>query len=83
MKKIVALFLLASSFSLGQNAAADLQMKVKKTPAASVYICDSKGSVAYHNSKTCRGLQACKHEIKTVTEAEATQLGRRRCKVCY
>lgn len=83
MRKLVALFLLASSFAIGQNAAADLQIKVKKTPVASVYICDSKGAVAYHNSKTCRGLQTCKHEIKIISVSEATELGLRRCKICY
>lgn len=83
MRNLLIFLLFASSVAIGQNNTADLQIKVKKVATQTVYICDSKGSVAYHNSKTCRGLQACKHEIKTVTEAEATQLGRRRCQICY
>ncbi|MBS1686189.1 MAG: hypothetical protein JSS76_15705 [Bacteroidetes bacterium] len=68
---------------MAQNNSADIQIKVKRATTQMVYVCDSKGSVAYHNSKNCRGLQACKHEIKTISEAEATQLGRRRCQICY
>ena len=39
-----------------------------------VYICGVKGAKKYHYSKTCRGLNACKHEVKQVT-LEAKNFG--------
>ena len=36
-----------------------------------VYICNSNSAKKYHYSKTCRGLNACKHEIKKVTIGDA------------
>ena len=47
-----------------------------------VTICMSKGSYAYH-SKTCRGVNACKSELKKVSIEEAKQMGRRECGYCY
>lgn len=40
-----------------------------------VYICDSKGAKKYHLTETCRGLNACKHEIVKVTLKEAKDKG--------
>lgn len=49
-----------------------------------VYVCDSKTSVAYHQTKTCRGLNRCTHTIIKVTKTEATDTYfKRACKVCY
>ena len=54
------------------------------TVADHVFICDSKSSKVYHSSKTCRGIQNCKHDIKEVTLKEAKETyGRVACKVCY
>lgn len=54
-----------------------------KAPADSVYICDNKTSEVYHVTKSCNALGHCKHEIITVTKAEAEKkLGKRACKVC-
>jgi hypothetical protein len=52
--------------------------------AVYVYICNSEGSVAYHSSKECKGLQKCSHTILTVTEEDAiSKYNRRACKICY
>ncbi|UPT71033.1 MAG: hypothetical protein M0D53_01045 [Flavobacterium sp. JAD_PAG50586_2] len=40
-----------------------------------VYICDSKGAKKYHLIETCRGLNACKHEVVKVTLKEAKAKG--------
>lgn len=51
--------------------------------AASVYVCMSKGSVAYHSNDRCAGLNRCTHPIKTMTAPEAQELGKRACLKCY
>lgn len=50
MKIILAIFLLfgLTSFSISKD---------------DVYICNSKGATKYHYTETCRGLNACKHEV--------------------
>jgi hypothetical protein len=49
-----------------------------------VYVCNSKGSVAFHQSKNCKGLQQCTHEIIYITEKEAVDKYRKRaCKMCH
>lgn len=44
-----------------------------------VYICGAKGAKRYHFSKSCRGLNNCKHEIKKVTLKEAKNFGLTLC----
>lgn len=71
MKKIVAA--LAIAVALGAAR-----------PAATVYVCDSSGSVAYHSDKNCSGLNRCTHKIIAVTETEAIKTyGKRKCRKCY
>lgn len=49
-----------------------------------VYICDSETSIAYHQKKSCSGLNRCTHEIITVTKTKAIDTYRKRaCKICY
>jgi hypothetical protein len=48
-----------------------------------VYVCMSKGSVAYHSSSDCAGLNRCTHEVKSLSTAQATELGKRACQKCY
>ena len=49
-----------------------------------VYVCDSSTSVAYHETKLCRGLNACTHTIIAVTQTKAiNSYGKRACKICY
>jgi len=51
--------------------------------AGVVYVCMSKGSIAYHSSSDCGGLNRCTHEVKSMSAALATQIGKRACKKCY
>lgn len=44
-----------------------------------VYICGSKGASKYHYSETCRGLNACKHEVVKKSLKEAKGLGLTLC----
>ena len=53
-------------------------------PVEKVYVCDSDTSVAYHQSKECRGLNRCTHTIIYITKKEAINTyGKRACKICY
>lgn len=53
-------------------------------PAGNVFICISKGSKAYHSSKTCSGIKRCTHEVREVTLNDAkNNYGRVACKICY
>jgi hypothetical protein len=55
-----------------------------KNTGDSVYVCDSKTSVAYHAIKNCKGLNKCTHEIIKVSKAEAVDVYKKRaCKLCY
>lgn len=52
--------------------------------ADSVYICVSKGAVAYHQISDCRGLRSCKHKIIKVSLYDAiNKYHLRECRVCY
>jgi len=52
--------------------------------AAKVYICDSKGSKAYHSNRECRGIKICRHAILEITLKEARDVYKRAaCKICY
>ena len=52
-------------------------------PAATVYVCMSKGSVAYHDNDNCAGLNRCTHEVRAMSVADAQELGKRACQKCY
>jgi len=50
----------------------------------SVYICVSKGAIAYHQTLDCRGLRSCKHRIIKVSLKDAiNKYHLRECRVCY
>lgn len=49
-----------------------------------VYVCLSANAVAYHGSSSCRGLNRCTHQIKSVTKSTAINTyGLRACRICY
>jgi hypothetical protein len=52
-------------------------------PTDTVYVCMSKSSVAYHSSDNCAGLNRCTHEVKSMSAAQAAELGKRACQKCY
>lgn len=55
-----------------------------KAPTDKVYVCLSSTSVAYHQTKSCRGLGKCRHEIVYITKKQAVEdYAKRACKVCY
>ena len=47
-----------------------------------VLICTSATAAVYHDHK-CKGLEACRAEVKTITLSEAKALNRRSCRYCY
>lgn len=68
MKKILFIGLLL--FGLMSHRGANNSI-LQKSINTSVYICNSSTAKKYHFSKECRGLGACKHDIKKVTLKEA------------
>jgi hypothetical protein len=55
----------------------------KSNTSNMVYICTGRYARAYHNTTDCRGIRACKAEIRTVTLEEAQKIGRTPCRYCY
>ena len=47
-----------------------------------VYICTGKYAKAYHVSMSCRGVNACRSDINTITLSEAQNMGRTTCGYC-
>jgi hypothetical protein len=75
--RLLSLFLLTSTFLFTRPASS-------ATNEAQVYICVSNTAKVYHQDRDCRGLEACTHTIKKVSESTAiNDYGRRACKVCY
>jgi hypothetical protein len=54
-----------------------------KPVSETVYVCVSKGSVAYHSNRDCSGLAHCKFAIKAMSVSDAVKLGKRECHICY
>ena len=44
-----------------------------------VYVCGPSGSKKYHYTESCRGLNACKHEITKITIKKAQGYGLTLC----
>jgi len=53
------------------------------TTDTQVYICTGKYAKSYHATTSCRGMKACKGEIKKVSLSEAQKAGRKPCGYCY
>lgn len=84
MKLSPLILLLLMTTGVLFTSAAHPQKQLRTQEAVYVYICNSEGSVAYHSSKECKGLQKCSHTILTVTLEEAVNnYNRRECKICY
>ncbi|WBA44290.1 hypothetical protein [Hymenobacter canadensis] len=54
-----------------------------RTTTAAVYVCMSKGSVAYHATNECSGLNRCNHEVQSMSTTAAEELGKRACLKCF
>jgi hypothetical protein len=50
---------------------------------ATVYVCMSNTSYAYHSSDACNGLNRCSHPLKAMSTADAEKLGKRACHRCF
>jgi len=48
-----------------------------------VYICNSESATKYHSKEDCRGLNACKAEIKSIDRQDAIKKGRDECGWCW
>lgn len=66
MKKILCILIFTSLFAFTEVD-------------TDVYICNSKSSKKYHFKETCRGLNACKHEIIKISLKEAKEKGLEIC----
>ena len=73
--------LLCNPFAASRAARAMVAQRAVVT--ATVYVCMSKGSVAYHASDNCSGLNRCSHPLKAMSEAAAQELGKRACLKCH
>jgi len=75
MKPLLKLILFVSLIALAS---------FKSQKPDSVYICVSKGAIAYHQTLSCRGLRSCKHRIIKVSLSDAiNKYHLRECHVCY
>jgi hypothetical protein len=89
VKKLLYISALLLAFSLGFSQEKQTKPEKKETKQetkkeATVYICDSKSSYAYHSGKSCSGIKKCKHDVLSVSKSEAVNTyGRRACKICY
>jgi hypothetical protein len=76
IKLLIALF-----FSVGSvNSVSEADLSLSSPQTNTVYICYSSKAKKYHYSKTCRGLSACTHDIKSVSLTDAkTKFNRTLC----
>ena len=77
MKKLLILI-----FSLSLLSFTPADTKINTEQNATVIICTGQYATKYH-SKMCSGMNACKGEVKKITEAEAKKQGRTKCGICY
>jgi hypothetical protein len=79
MKNLLLSFLVLGALGFSSEPAA-----YPSKTADQVYICLGPYAKVYHQSKECRGLRACTHEIKSVSLSDAVGVyKRRKCKICY
>ncbi len=73
--------LFAFLFSFGTySEIEETGLTLNSPEVTTVYICNSTTAKKYHYSKTCRGLGACKHDIKEVNITDAkTKYNRTLC----
>lgn len=79
-----ALLLAGSLFLTSASLPARLSAPTThRTTTAAVYVCMSKGSVAYHSTNECAGLNRCNHEVQSMSTTAAEELGKRPCLKCF
>jgi len=73
MKQLIVLICLSfASFSYTSSFISDVNY-------TDVYICNSLNGKKYHFTKSCRGLNACKSDIKKMTIEDAKKIGKTLC----
>ncbi|RSK46100.1 hypothetical protein [Hymenobacter perfusus] len=72
MKKLLSGFALLLALTSAAPISTITPTVVSATVAESaVYVCMSKGSVAYHISDRCSGLNRCTHTVKAMSVSDA------------
>lgn len=57
-----------------------ISLSFKEDTQSTVYICNSRGSKAYHLNKNCFALKNCSHNVYAVSREDAIyKYGRRLC----
>ena len=56
---------------------------MSSTTDTKVYVCTGKYAKTYHKNTNCKGIKACKSEIKTINLLDAKKAQRTACKICY
>lgn len=77
MKSLLAIVI------FGALCSSTTEASLQKENNTSVYIYTGKSAYSYHNNRSCRGLNKCNAEIKSVSLEYAKSIGRSPCKICY
>ena len=82
-KILIITIILLLLFVSGERTSANYRMNQTSTQQeTTVIICTGKYSKRYHNH-ICRGMKACKGEVKKVKLSEAKKMGLTPCGYCY
>lgn len=81
MKK--TLLLLASVTLLTACGTATAGNTTEETKEPTVYICTGGSSKRYHKTNKCKGLRNCGGRIIAISQADAEDMGRTPCQICY
>lgn len=82
MKTARILLLSLLLFSLSGEGISGLKKENTAEPETTVLMCTGEHAKRYHKKK-CRGLNACKGDIKEVSLTKAKELKLTPCKICY
>lgn len=79
MKKI----LLILAFMVGAITTSYSDTLIAEASEQTVYICTGSSSKRYHKTNKCKGLRNCGGRIIAISKAEAEDMGRTPCQICY
>ncbi len=84
MKKFVLLLSFACLPILYAPCAPKHHLRVHRPAHTTmVYICTGPYAKVYHSSPSCRGLNRCSGDVRTIRLKSAQNMGRKACKICY
>lgn len=81
MKQLLAFA--ASLLVLTACGTATASNTTEETTEPTVYICTGGSSKRYHKTNKCKGLRNCGGRIIAISKAEAEDMGRTPCQICY